>query len=109
MPNRVLVKLRPSAGLRAAESRANLRPLGVVAPTAPGFGLDATPRWHVAELPDGAPIAWDVAHARVADQLGVDESDVVFAEPDVQQSVYRDENERDASQPLGATECVEKP
>ena len=89
--NRVLVKLRPSLALRAAESRANLRPLYESQPAAGGaFGLDATPRWFLADLPEGADSAWDLAHARVAGQLGVAESDVVFAEPDVVHDVYPD-------------------
>ena len=47
-------------------------------------GLDAARR--PAELPDTVgPNPWDVAYARVADQLGIDESGVLFAEPDLEQ------------------------
>jgi hypothetical protein len=85
--NRVLVKLRPTASLGAAEARANLRPL--LDPT-PGrsLGLAGEPRWFVADLPDGAATSWDLAHARVADQLGVAGSDVLFVEPDIVHTVY---------------------
>jgi hypothetical protein len=92
--NRVLVKLRVSNALRAAESRTNLRPLyGVPQPMAGGFGLDSTPQWFLAELPDGAATPWDLAHARIAGQLGISESDVVFAEPDILHNIFRDANE----------------
>ena len=44
--------------------------------------------WFIADLPD-LPLSpgaqanlWDFAHARVADQLGVAEDDILFAEPD---------------------------
>src|SRR5262245_43663338 len=36
-------------------------------------------------LPDGGPIPWDGSHARVADQLGLAESDVLIAELDLRQ------------------------
>ncbi|HEX8130467.1 MAG TPA: S8 family serine peptidase [Pyrinomonadaceae bacterium] len=96
-PNRILVKLRPSNALNAAPaSRANLRPLYETPPATatPGaFGLDAAAQWYLAELPDGAATPWDLAHARVAGQLGVSESDVVFAEPDMLHNVFPDANE----------------
>ena len=91
--NRVLVKMRPQAArAAAAASQTNLRPLVEGAPPATGFGLEATPQWFLADLPDGGPNAWDVAHAQVAGQLGVAESDIVSAEPDLAQS-YPDVNE----------------
>src|SRR5689334_22237025 len=110
--NRVLVKLRPSNALRAAESRANLRPLYDTPPArAAAFGLDSAPQWFLAELPDGAATPWDLAHARVAAQLGVAESDVVFAEPDlVYRDVYQDTNEEAAGGPFAAGEsCAANP
>ena len=67
---RVLIKLRPSVGLTAAV-RGNLRPLYETVTAAGSPGLTAEPAWYLAELPDGGPTAWDSAHARVADQLGV--------------------------------------
>jgi hypothetical protein len=81
--NRVLVKLRPSKALLAAESKVNLRPLydKPTAAVADSFGIDSTPQWFLAELPDAPENPWDLAHTRVSEQLGVDESDVVFAEP----------------------------
>src|SRR5262245_9281510 len=85
---RVLIKLRPSVQLSAVDARTNLRPLYGTAPTNATFGLAGAPAWYLAELPDGGPTPWDAAHARLADQLGVDESDVVLAEPDLAQEVY---------------------
>src|ERR1044072_364401 len=92
--NRVLVKLRPTSGsaLRAAETRVPVRPLyGTPRATAAGFGIAAS-EWYVADLPDGATTPWDLAHARVADQLGVAESDVEFAEPDLVHDIFAEPN-----------------
>ena len=110
--NRVLVKLRPSNALKAAESRANLRPLyetpEAAAPTT--FGFDSTPQWFLADLPDEAATPWDLAHARVADQLGVSESDVLFAEPDLVHNIYQDANEQSVAQGFAAgDECLANP
>ncbi|MEO5579979.1 MAG: S8/S53 family peptidase, partial [Gemmatimonadaceae bacterium] len=92
--NGILVKLRPSNALRAAESRANLRPLHETSPTAaPAFGIGSEPKWYLADLPDGAGSPWDLAHGRVADQLGVAHSDVIFAEPDIVHQTFLDTNE----------------
>src|SRR5215510_3702114 len=91
--NRILVKLRPAVGLAAAALRANLRPLFEPVSLPGGLGLAAAPAWHLADLPDGGPTPWDASHARVADQLGVAESDVLFVEPDLPQS-YETANER---------------
>src|ERR1035441_2857856 len=92
--NRILVKMRPQAALGAAAgSQMNLRPLYDLGTPAPiWLGLAAEPQWFLADLPDGGPNPWDAAHARVADQLGVAESDVVAAEPDLLQK-YEDVNE----------------
>lgn len=91
---RILVKLRPSAALGAAESHADLRPLHDAPPTpARAFGLDTAPRWYVAEPRDGAASPWDLSHARVADQLGVAASDVLFAEPDLVHTIFEDAGE----------------
>ena len=91
--NRLLVKLLPTASLAAAGSRANLRPLFESAPQTTAFGLGAAPAWFLADLPDEAATPWDLAHSQVASQLGVDESAVVFAEPDLEQS-FPDTNEK---------------
>ena len=91
--NRVLVKLRPSSALRAAEARANLRPLYDTPRATAALGIGAEPQWFLADLPGGAPTPWDLAHARIAERLGVSESDVIFAEPDIVHDVYRDTNE----------------
>jgi len=92
--DRVLIKLRPSPALGAAASRVNLRPLhDTPGAAAAAFGLGAGPQWFLAELPDGAATPWDLAHARIADRLGIARSDVLFAEPDVVHDVYRDTNE----------------
>ena len=106
--NRVLVKLRPSNALRAAESRANLRPLYDTPPTTTAsFGLDSASQWFLADLPDGAETGWDLAHARVAAQLGVSESDVVFAEPDIVHNVYQDANEEEIARGFAAGDQCE--
>lgn len=85
--NRILVKLRPGIGLAAADPKANLRPLYGKTPATNAFGIADAPAWYLADLPDtGGPNPWDLAHAQVADQLGVDESAVLFAEPDLVQS-----------------------
>lgn len=103
--NRVLVKLRPSNALRATESRANLRPLyETPQATAAILGIGAEPQWFLADLPDGAATPWDLAHARVADQLGVSESDVIFAEPDIVHNIFRDANEPPAEQAFAVGE-----
>lgn len=100
---RVLVKLRPSKALKAAESRANLRPLYASPPSvATPFGVSSEPQWFLADLPDSAASPWDLAHARVADQLGIDESDVVFAEPDIVHNIYPDPDGREAGELFAA-------
>ncbi len=110
-PQRVLVKLRGVSAFAAVDSRARLRPLfdppaGKVA----AFGLGAGPQWFVADLPDGAATPWDLAHGRVADQLGVEESDVVFAEPDLVHTIFQDEAREGAPGPFAlGDDCVELP
>ncbi len=90
----VLLKLRPSPALRAAERGTNLRPLHDNPQGAAAMmGVGAEPEWFLAELKDGGTTPWDLAHARVADQLGIDESDVIIAEPDLVHNIYLDTNE----------------
>ena len=77
---RLLLKLRPSGALAALERRGSLRPL--FAGRAP-FALTPESAWFVAEQPGEAPVAWDLAHARVAEELGLAADDVLFVEPDL--------------------------
>lgn len=109
--NRILVKLRPSGALRAAGSRVNLRPLYDRPEAAAAvMGIGAEPQWFLAELPDGAATPWDLAHGRVADQLGVAEADVVFAEPDLVHSIFPYPDEPPADQPFAAGDyCIAAP
>ncbi len=79
----LLVKLRPSRRLRAAAGRVDLEPLYHKPPKGTGaLGLATAPQWYLARIEE-ADSPWDQAHARVAAQLGVDEGDVLFAEPDL--------------------------
>jgi hypothetical protein len=86
--NRVLVKLRASAPLGAAAANASLRPVFDRPFASGGLEADAAPQWFIADVSDlplsaaRQPHPWDFAHARLADQLGVNEDDVMFAEPD---------------------------
>src|SRR5205814_1056406 len=85
-----MVKLRPNFGLAAAASKVNLRPLYESRRDRNVFGVSDAPAWYIADLPDTTgPNAWDLAHARVADQLGIDASAVLFAEPDLDRSFAR--------------------
>jgi Subtilase family len=107
---RILIKMRPQTALRAvAASQTNLRPLYDLAPTTIGFALQAEPQWFLADLPDGGPNAWDVVYTQVAGQLGVAESDVIAAEPDLAQS-YPDSNEiaRAGQAFAAAADCTAK-
>jgi hypothetical protein len=104
---RLLVKLRPEGTLRAIASRAPIEPL---------YESDASiaavsePRWFVAEVPDAAATPWDLAHNRVAAQLGVAESDVIFAEPDLIHDIYRDPHEHAAGRAFAiGGDCSETP
>ncbi len=97
--NRVLLKLRPSNALRAAESHVNLEPLyDTPQGMGRGFGIDSTPQWFIAELPDGAATPWDLAYSQIAGQLGIAQSDVVFAEPDLVHTIYQDPDASGAGQ-----------
>jgi subtilisin family serine protease len=115
MPNqRFLVKLAPQAQatLGVAAAGANLRPLyeeAAPAAAGAGFGLAAAPAWFLADLPEGGATAWDGAHAQVAGQLGIDESAVLYAEPDLAQTYYFSENQT-GDQPFAlGDDCGQKP
>src|SRR5262245_33682527 len=102
--SRVLVKLRPEGVLRAAEARSNLRPLYDSKPGG-DFRAAATPQWFVADLPGSVATPWDLAHTQVAFRLGVAESDVMFAEPDLVHDIYRDANATPAGRPFAVGEA----
>ena len=93
MANRLLVKLLPTVSLAAADPSANLRPLFESAPQTAAFGIGAAPAWFLADVPEEAATPWDLAHGQVAGQLGIDESAVLFAEPDLPHS-FPDTNEK---------------
>ncbi|HJP95395.1 MAG TPA: S8 family serine peptidase [Pyrinomonadaceae bacterium] len=95
MTSRLLVKLLPSVSLAAADPRANLRPLYDSAPQTMAFGASAEPAWFLADMPEGAETPWDLAHSQVANQLGIDDSAIVFAEPDLIHS-FPDTNEKNS-------------
>ncbi len=106
-PRRLLIKLRPTASLAAVPARANLRPLfeGIVPSVE--LGLTTAPAWFLADLPDGGPTPWDLAHSQVALQLGLAPSDILFIEPDLAQGIYRDVPEREVQAPLALdTDCA---
>jgi hypothetical protein len=106
---RLLVKLRDTETFAAADARANLRPLY---PTRPDreLGLTQLPSWYIADLEPSAANPWDLAHEQVAAQLGIDESAVIFAEPDLVHSIYQDTNEIDRTAPFAAGDnCAPRP
>ncbi|MEP6764551.1 MAG: S8 family serine peptidase, partial [Gemmatimonadaceae bacterium] len=108
--NRVLIKLRPSNGLRAAESRIPMRPLYENSPSRQVMGIDASPQWYLAELSGGNATPWDLAHDRIADQLGIAESDVIFAEPDLVHDAFLDDGDRAVSSGMAVgEECADTP
>lgn len=97
---RVLIKLRGSAPLGAAQTSVNLRPLYAGTRSAGSFELDSDANWFLADLPRSGPTPWDAAHAQLPAQLGVAESDVLFAEPDLVHDIYHDANEIDPGSPF---------
>ncbi len=98
---RILVKLLPTAALAAAGSRRNLRPL-FDADTADGtLGIAAAPSWYLADLPVAGITPWDSAHAQIAQQLGIDESNVIYAEPDFANTLFADPQGADNAFALG--------
>jgi len=109
--SRLLVKLRPSPSLKAAEPRAGLRPLyDTPEAKAAMLGFGAEPQWFLADLPEGAENPWDSAHGRVAGELGISESDVIFVEPDMVHSIFPDANEREGGRAFAVGEkCISTP
>ena len=94
----VLVKLRSSAAALQADGRANLRPVRVTVPeSAPALGIGTEPQWFIADLPNDT---------RLADQLGVADADVMFAETDLVQGTFPDDG--DGAPAPGSTVTVGK-
>jgi subtilisin family serine protease len=98
MSHRLLVKLRSGSALPLA-ARRRVEPLYA----GRGGGLEATagPQWVVADVSE-TTTAWDTAHDRVASELGVAASDVLFVEPDLIHSIYRDPGESPSGTALAA-------
>jgi hypothetical protein len=112
--DRVIVEMRPSRARAAAGSRARIRPLFDTPASGPAsFGVTDEPRLFLADLPESAATPWDLAHERVAAQLGVAREDVLFVEPDLIHRVYlEDDSVRDASEEerRGLTrDCTNRP
>ena len=93
---RLLVKLRPGLSTRSLAAR-NLEPL-----YEPSSELQILPepQWFIAHADVEGETAWDGAHREVASALGLDEEDVLFAEPDLVHDIYRDTNERPGGEPF---------
>jgi hypothetical protein len=87
----VLAKIRPSEGLLAASRTTELEPLYPDVEGPGAFAIDAGPQWFRVRLEEDAS-PWDQAHNRVAGRLGIDASDVVFAEPDLIHSIFPDDD-----------------
>jgi hypothetical protein len=106
---KLLVKLKsaPPAGLSARSSQ--LEPL-YPARRAGDFGIAAPtgPQWFVVEA-DGAATGWDVAHQRLAGQLGVAESEILFVEPDQYSRFEPGGDERPQGVFAAGTQCVADP
>jgi len=106
----LLIKLRPSHALKAAESRVNLRPLYNTPQAKRHCSASAPPPMVSGDLPGEAANPWDIAHARVAGRLGVAETDVIFIEPDIIHSIFPDSNEREAGQTFAiGGKCISTP
>ena len=91
--DRILVRLRSTGALRAAGGPARLEPL-YDTPGGGALGVSGAAEWYIARLEPDAASPWDLAHARLADRLGVAESDIVFAEPDIIHDIYPDDGDR---------------
>lgn len=97
----LLAKLRATPQLSLA--RTELAPLRADVPGgARGFAFDGSPQWFKV-MAEPSASSWDQAHARVAAQLGIDERDVLFVEPNLVQTLYLDDTPQDpAAGLLGA-------
>jgi subtilisin family serine protease len=97
---RLLVKLRTEASTRAFAAR-DLEPLYEPSTT---LNILSEPQWFIAHADLDGQTVWDGAHRELAAALGVDEKDVLFAEPDLVHDVYRDTNERRGGEPFAVGE-----
>lgn len=97
----LLAKLRATPQLGAA-ARVDLEPLrtSVQAGRQKGFAFDGSPQWFRVHS-EAAASPWDQAHAQVAGQLGIAESDVLFVEPDLEQRLYFDDTDESRAGGLG--------
>ena len=106
MESRLLVKISAKTSPTTLAANSNLRPLFEVRPQGEGFGLSSeSATWCIADQQEFGPLPWDAAHGRVADMLGLDEADVLFAEPDLPQC-YPTENE---ANPKGSPFALDTP
>src|SRR5690349_7543632 len=98
MSNRLLVKLRSGDALPLA-ARQRVEPLY---PSRP-FALQATDgaQWVLADVSEAAT-PWDTAHDQVASALGVADEDILFVEPDLVHTIYRDPGESPPGTTLAA-------
>lgn len=103
MADRLLVKLRPGAALRAASLRVPMEPLYGIRPPLAGA---AEPQWFIVE-PAANPNPWDSAHDRIALQLGVGADEVLFVEPDLVHNIYKDANETAEGQTFAVGESCD--
>ena len=106
----LLAKLRATPALGAV-GRPDLEPLRtpVTGARRSAFAFDGSPQWfRVRTEPEASP--WDQAHAKVAGQLGIDDSDVLFVEPDLAQTLFRDDSAADGAGGLAVgTNCEPVP
>lgn len=110
--NRFLVKLRGATALAAAAGKNTIQPLYDTAPVPAGLGLAGEAvNWYAAELSATAASPWDTVHKEVAGQLGIGPDDVLFAEPDLEQTIYADpqHSAADALAITAAKECIQRP
>lgn len=84
----LLVKLRSSPRSGFLARGVDLEPLYETPAHSQDFNLGAEPQWVLARLADLADNPWDQAHAQVAAQLGIDESEVLFVEPDLIHRIF---------------------
>jgi hypothetical protein len=106
----ILAKIRSTDRLMGVAG-STIEPLRLATDRAPNpFAVDGEPRWFMVQTdPSASP--WDQAHDRVADQLGIDAGDVLFAEPEMQHSIFAPGNGEPPAIDgfAAAAECVDVP